>query len=79
VVVATEAFAALAREEAGAQGLAEARIAVVPHPIGGVADARLLERADAAVDAILALFCACGVGQQGREAAAQRAAGERSQ
>jgi hypothetical protein len=57
VVVATGAFAGLAREEARAQGLAQARIAVVPHPIGGIAEARLLERADAAVDEILALFC----------------------
>ena len=57
MVVATAEFAALARGEAAAQGIAEARIAVVPHPIGGVAEARLLERADAAVDEIVALFC----------------------
>jgi hypothetical protein len=57
VVVASAEFAALAREEAALQGLAGARIAVVPHPIGGIAEARLLERADAAVDEILALFC----------------------
>jgi hypothetical protein len=56
VVVATERFAGLAREEAGAQGLADARIAVVPHPIGGAPRAALLESADAAVDEIVALF-----------------------
>jgi hypothetical protein len=56
VVVATAAFAALAREEAVAQGLPDARIAVVPHPLGGVSDDVLLARADAAVDAVLALF-----------------------
>ena len=56
-MVATAAFAELARQEAGAQGLPEARIAVVPHPIGGVAEVSLLERADAAVDEIVALFC----------------------
>ena len=57
MVVATAAFAELARQEAAAQGIPDARIAVVPHPIGGVAEARLLERADAAVDEIVALFC----------------------
>jgi hypothetical protein len=56
VVVASAEFAGLAREEARAQGLAGARIAVVPHPIGGVAAAALLARAEAAVDEILALF-----------------------
>jgi hypothetical protein len=55
-VVATEEFAALARGEAAAQGLTAARIAVVPHPIGGVGDEVLRQRADAAVDAIVALF-----------------------
>ena len=60
MVVATEQFAGLAREEASAQGLADARIALVPHPIGGTDRARLLERADAAVDEIVALFCGPG-------------------
>ena len=60
MVVATEHFAGLAREEASAQGLAGARIAVVPHPIGGVPRARLLERADAAVDGIVSLFSSRG-------------------
>ena len=55
-MVATEEFAALARGEAAAQGMAEARIAVVPHPIGGVGDEVLRARADAAVDEIVALF-----------------------
>jgi hypothetical protein len=56
VVVATRLFAGLAHEEASAQGLADARIAVVPHPIGGTERTLLLERADAAVDEIVALF-----------------------
>jgi hypothetical protein len=55
-MVATESFARLAREEALAQGLAGARIAVVPHPIGGTKSSVLRARADAAVDEILALF-----------------------
>lgn len=60
MVVATDRFAGLAREEASAQGLADARIAVVPHPIGGVARAALLERADASVDEVVALFSGRG-------------------
>jgi len=54
VVVASESFAGLAREEALAQGLSGARIAVVPHPIGGTQSSVLRSRADAAVDEILA-------------------------
>lgn len=57
MVVATEHFAALAREEARAQGLAGARIAVVPHPIGGTSRTLLLERADAALGELVGLFC----------------------
>jgi len=56
VVVTTESFVGLAREEALAQGLAGARIAVVPHPIGGTKSSVLRSRADAAVDEIIALF-----------------------
>ena len=56
MVVATRSFAQLARDEALAQGLPDARIAVVPHPIGGTERRVLRERADAAVDEILALF-----------------------
>ena len=56
VVVATESFAGLAREEALAQGLPDARIAVVPHPLGGVRAHELRRRADAAVDQIIGLF-----------------------
>ena len=54
--MATSAFERLAREEARAQGLPDARIAVVPHPLGGSSDEALLARADAAVDEVLALF-----------------------
>jgi hypothetical protein len=56
VVVATESFAALAREEAEAQGLPGARVAVVPHPVGGTKRSVLESRADAAVDEIISLF-----------------------
>jgi len=56
VLVATESFAGLACEEALAQGLPDARIAVVPHPLGGVRAGELRRRADAVVDEIIALF-----------------------
>jgi hypothetical protein len=56
VVLATESFAGLAREEAFLQGLVGARIAVVPHPLGGVRAAEIRRRADAAVDQIIGLF-----------------------
>jgi hypothetical protein len=57
VVVATTEFESLAREEARAQALPDARIAVVPHPIGGVSDDALRARADAVVDEVMDLFC----------------------
>jgi hypothetical protein len=62
VVVATESFAALAREEAEAQGLAGARVAVVPHPLGGIKRSVLVleSRADALVDEILSLLTGGG-------------------
>ena len=47
MVVATDKFADLARKSAEQSGLAEARIAVVPHPIGGVARAELRRRGEA--------------------------------
>ncbi len=57
VVLATDEFAALAREAAESQGLASARIQVVAHPIGGIPERALDERADAVVDAVMADFC----------------------
>jgi hypothetical protein len=59
-VVATEEFANLAREAARSQGLPAARIATVAHPIGGASDESLREKADAAVDAVLALLTRAG-------------------
>ena len=55
-MVATTEFAALARDAAQAQGLAEARIATVAHPIGGIDEAALLARAEKLADAVLALL-----------------------
>jgi hypothetical protein len=56
VLIATAEFAALAHEEARSQGLPDARVATVAHPIGGVSDVALRSRADAAVDAVLGLL-----------------------
>ena len=55
-MIATDAFFDLAREAAASQGLPDARILSVAHPIGGVADSALRARADVAVDALLALL-----------------------
>jgi hypothetical protein len=56
VVVATSAFAALARQTADAYGLPEARIAVVPHPLGTITAAEVTANADAAVETVLGLL-----------------------
>jgi hypothetical protein len=56
VLVATTAFAALARQVAAACGLPTARIAVVTHPLGGIAAADVTSRADEAVEAVLGLL-----------------------
>ena len=56
VVVATEEFAELAREATRSQGLPSARIVTVAHPIGGASEESLRGRADAALDAVVALL-----------------------
>jgi hypothetical protein len=56
VVIATDEFAGLAREAARAQGIPDARIATVAHPIGGISDEALTGRAEAAIDGVLALL-----------------------
>lgn len=55
MVVATTSFAALARQVADSYGLPGARIAVVAHPLGGILEADVLDRADRVVDEVLAL------------------------
>ena len=56
MVVATSKFAALATQSAREVGLGGARIAVVPHPVGGMPREALAERAEQAVDEIVALL-----------------------
>jgi len=57
VVVTTEKFAALTSKVASAYGLAEARISVVPHPLGGTPEAAIRDWADRAVDRIVGVYC----------------------
>ena len=56
VVIATERFSELARQSAVQSGLPDARIAVVAHPIGGVAKEELGRRGDAASEAVMSLL-----------------------
>ena len=58
VVIATERFESMAARAASGYGLSDARIAVVPHPIGGTPDAVLRRFASRAVDGVLDLFTA---------------------
>jgi hypothetical protein len=55
VLVATASFAGLARQVADSYGLPQARLAVVEHPLGGIAVADVIDRAEHVVDEVLAL------------------------
>jgi len=54
VVVATKEFEELARRSAEQNGLADARIVSVAHPVGGIHFEELDRRADAALEDIVA-------------------------
>jgi len=56
VLVATGELRLLADQTAADLGLAGLRIVSVEHPIGGVSEAAILDRADAVVDAVLGLL-----------------------
>ena len=56
VVVTTTRFEPIARTLSAAQGLAETRCLVLPHPIGGTDEPTLYTWADAAADELIALF-----------------------
>jgi hypothetical protein len=56
IVIATEEFVSLARTTAHDQGLPDARIVSVMHPIGGISDGALRVRAETAIDAVLGLL-----------------------
>ena len=56
VLVATGELRLLADQTAADLGLASLRIVSVKHPIGGVSEAAILDRADAVVDEVLGLL-----------------------
>ena len=56
VVATTTHFVDLTRRVAAGFGVADARVAVFPHPLGGTDDATILAWADAAVDEVISLL-----------------------
>ena len=56
VLVSTTAFSPLAREVAETLGMPDVRIVEVGHPLGGTAEATVLDWADAAVESTLRLL-----------------------
>ena len=54
--MATTAFEALASEVAATLGLPGTRIVAVEHPLGGIEDAGVFDRADRAVEPALLLL-----------------------
>jgi len=54
--VTTTNFAALTDRVATNFGLPECRVVVVEHPLGGVEEKAILDRADAAVERIIGLL-----------------------
>ena len=54
--MATTAFEALASEVAATLGLPGTRIVAVEHPLGGIEDAGVVDRADRAVEPALLLL-----------------------
>jgi len=49
VVVGTEEFAQLAELESRSRGLPGLPVALVPHPLGGIPEADVLKKVDAAI------------------------------
>lgn len=56
IVIASEDFEAFSLSSAQALGLPQARILTVAHPIGGVADEILRQRAEASAEQMISLF-----------------------
>ncbi len=56
MLVATRPFEALARETAASYRAPALRLLGIEHPLGAIAPALVRERADAAIEAALALF-----------------------
>lgn len=55
-MLTTTGFLNLTQQVARAIGLPDARMVVVPHPIGGVEEPAVLDRARAIVEDVLALW-----------------------
>jgi hypothetical protein len=53
VVMGTHEFEALARLESQNRGLPALPLALIPHPLGGLKEPEVLERADLAIDAVV--------------------------
>ncbi len=53
MLVITEAFIPLALARRRTLGVADLPLAVIPHPLGGLAPERVQQRADAAIDQIV--------------------------
>ena len=56
MVLTTTGFLNLTEQVARAIGLPDARMVVVPHPIGGLEEEAVLERARGVVEEVLALW-----------------------
>ena len=56
MVFTTERFELLTSSAANSLGLPEARIVVVPHPLGGTDESTVIAWADAAVDRLAGLL-----------------------
>ena len=56
VVVTTTSFLELTRRVASSSGVPDARIAVVDHPLGGITEAEVGQRAASMVEALVACF-----------------------
>ena len=64
-MIATDRFAGLAERAAAGFGLDDARIAVVPHPIGGAPESELERFALLAVDSVMELLTRSQAGRGG--------------
>jgi hypothetical protein len=53
VIVGTDEFVELAKLESRNRGLADLPLALVPHPLGGIPEADVLKKVDAAVPMVV--------------------------
>lgn len=56
MVLTTTGFLNLTQQVAGALGVPGARMVVVPHPIGGIEEDQIIERARSIVEEVLSLW-----------------------